>query len=120
MLTQIRSATDTLFSHFRPFFAFLHPLPPPLKPLGVSNFKKMKKNTWRHYHFRCKCTINDNHLTYGSSDTKSTRNEKKYLEILSYSKSVPEIMIIGYTVPEICDGCNCYFHFGPYFSLLPP
>ena len=39
--------------------------------------------------------------------------KKKHLEVPSFYKSVPKIMIICYTVPEIWHvmGCNCYFSF---------
>ena len=47
-LTQIWSAADTIFCHFRPFFALLpHYWPQKLK-FGK---KKYKKNTWRYYPF---------------------------------------------------------------------
>ena len=46
MLTQIWSATDIIFCHFRPFFALLpHYWPQKLK------FGKNVKNTWRYYPF---------------------------------------------------------------------
>ena len=52
--------------------------------------------------------------------------KKKHLEISSFYRSVPKIMIIPYNVPEILhdamthDGCNYYFSFWAIFALLPP
>ena len=46
---------------------------------------------------------------------------KKTLEILSFYTSVPKIKIICYTVPEIWQVTDVIiFHFGLFFSLLPP
>ena len=90
------------------------------------------------------CTINDNHMIYGFSDIQCNRHNflsfwttfcpftllttqkikilkkwKKHLEILFYT-SVPKIMIICYTVPEIWCMTNVIFifHFGLFFALL--
>ena len=48
--------------------------------------------------------------------------EKKHLEISSFYTSVPKIMIIGYTVPEIWHMADVIviFHFGLYFVLFLP
>ena len=47
--------------------------------------------------------------------------EKKHLEISSFYISVPKIMIICYTVPEIWHVTDVIiFHFQPFFTLLPP
>ena len=46
---------------------------------------------------------------------------KKQLEISSLYTSVPKIMIICYTGPEIwCVMHVIIFHFGSFFALLPP
>ena len=47
---------------------------------------------------------------------------KKDLEILSFYKSVPKIMIICFTVPEIWHVTDVIvvFHVGLFFVLLPP
>ena len=52
---------------------------------------------------------------------KTSKNWKKHLEISSFYTSVPKIMIIGYTVPEIwCVlGVTIIFHFDPFFTLSP-
>ena len=50
----------------------------------------------------------------------SPKNEKKHLEI-SFFKSVPKLMIICYTVPEIwCVRDVTIFHYGLFFALSPP
>ena len=48
--------------------------------------------------------------------------KKKHFEISSFNKSVPKIMIICYTVPDIWPMTDviCIFHFGLFFILLPP
>ena len=47
---------------------------------------------------------------------------KKCLEILSFYKSAPKIMIICYVVLEIWRMMNVIdiFHFGLFYALLPP
>ena len=47
---------------------------------------------------------------------------KKHLEISSFYTTVPKIMIICYTVPEIWCVMDviAIFHFGLCFSFLPP
>ena len=53
---------------------------------------------------------------------KFQKNETKSLEISSFYISVPKIMIICYTVPEIwaCDKCNFYFSFWAIFCPFTP
>ena len=48
--------------------------------------------------------------------------KKKTLKISSFYTSVPKIMIICYTVPEIwcVRDVIVFFHFGLFFALLPP
>ena len=90
-----------------------------------SKFWKNEKSSRRYYHLH-NCTINDNHMLYGSWDINCNRqiffvifghflpfyppnspkneisqNWKKLLEISSFYTNVPKTMIIGYTVPEI-------------------
>ena len=88
-----------------------------------------------------KCTINNNHMIYGSwnitcnrhiffpfNPPNSPKNEniKKMktpgLEILSIYTSVPKLMIIGCTVLEIWCMMDVIvvFHFGQFFALSPP
>ena len=46
---------------------------------------------------------------------------KNILEISLFYNSVPRIMMMCYTVPEIwCMTGVIIFHFGPFFALLPP
>ena len=84
-----------------------------------------------------KCTINDNHLIYGSWDINCNRhiffchlgpflaltaqkmkfqkNEKNTWRSSFYT-SVPKIIIICYFSWDMaCDGCNCYFSFWAIF-----
>ena len=107
------------------------------------HFEKMKK-TPRDIILH-KFTINDNHIIYDSWDISQNRQIflsswaifcpftpltaqrmkilkkwKKHLEISFYT-SVPKIMIIDYTVPEIRSVTDVIiFHFGQFFALLPP
>ena len=105
----------------------------------------LKKNTWRYYYFTHLhhkwqsydvwflrygvwqtefFVILDRFLPfYPPNNPKNTilKNWKKHLEISSFYTSVPKIMIICYTVPEIwCMTDVIIFHFGPFFALLPP
>ena len=92
------------------------------------------------------CTINDNHIMYGSGDMECNgqnflsfltvfysftplkklkpfeKLKKKHLEISSFSTSLPKIMIICYTVLEIwcVMDVSVIFHFGLFFAFLPP
>ena len=70
MTPEIWSTTDRFFLHFGPFFALLHRLllpPLPLQPRNPENqnFEKMKK-TPGDIIILHKCTVNDNHMIYGS------------------------------------------------------
>ena len=52
---------------------------------------------------------------------KKKKKKEKSLVISSFYTSVPKFMIIGYTVSEIWHVTDVIiFHFGLYFSLLPP
>ena len=59
------------FSHFGPFFALYTPSPPN-NPKN-QNFQKLKKNP-RDIIILHKCTINDNHMIYGSWDINCNRD----------------------------------------------
>ena len=135
MIPKIWSATYRNFSHFGP------------NSPDNQNCEKMKK-TPGDIIILHKCIINDNHMIYGSRDTKCNRQnfsviwgyflpfylsnslknlnikkkkKKKSLLISSFYTSVPKFMIIGYTVSEIWHVTDVIiFHFGLYFSLLPP
>ena len=54
--------------------------------------------------------------------SKFWKAEKNYLETSSLYTSVPKMMIICYTVPEIwcMTDVIVIFHFGLFFALLPP
>ena len=67
---QNMSETDRIFCHSGPFFALLPPPPPPPPP-PPKNFSKMKK-TSQDINILHMCTINDNHMMYGSWDTSVT------------------------------------------------
>ena len=61
------------------------------------------------------------------STTNNSKNQdfekwKKCLEISSFYTSVPKIMILCHTVPEIWHVTDviCIFHFKLFFALLPP
>ena len=60
MVPQIWSATDRIFCHFGLFFALL----PPNNPKN-QNFEKMKKTPGDIIILHM-CTVNDNHMMYGS------------------------------------------------------
>ena len=53
---------------------------------------------------------------------KISKKWNKKLEISSFYTSVPKLMIICYTVPEIwcVMDVTFIFHFGPFFALLLP
>ena len=137
MIPKTWSATYRNFSHFGP------------NSPDNQNYEKMKK-TPGDIIILHKCIINDNCMIYGSWDTKCNRQnffvirdhflpfylsnslknpnikkkekkKKKSLVISSFYTSVPKFMIIGYTVSEIWHVTDVIiFHFGLYFSLLPP
>ena len=133
------------FFSFWTIFCLFTP-PPTLNNPENQNFEKMEKIPGDI--ILQKCTINDNHMIYGSWDMKCTRqnffchpgsffvllppyqfekwkfqkNEKKeHLDISSFYTSIPKIMIICYTIHEIWHVTDVIviFHFGLYFSLLP-
>ena len=108
IVPEIWSTTDRIFCHFRLFFALL-----PTNNPENQNFEKMKKNTWRHYHFTHvyhKLKLYDVwFLRYGVQQTeffsfwtifcpfsplttqkiKILKKWKKSLEISSFHSSVP-------------------------------
>ena len=126
-----------ILGYFLPFYA-----PPPPQQSRKSKFWKNKKSSWKHYHLH-KCTINDNHMIYGSWDIKCNRQlflsslvifypftplkpkKRKYQKIEKKQNTcryhVPKTMIIGYTVAEIwCVPDVIIFHFDLFFTLSPP
>ena len=60
-------------------------------------------------------------LTAWKMKISKKMKKKKHLESSPFYTSVPKIMIIGYTVPEIWQVTDVIiiFHFGLYFFLFP-
>ena len=124
-----------ILDHFLPFY-------PPNNPKN-QNFEKLKKHLEILSFYMC--TINENHMMYGSWDIGCDRQNflsfwtifcpftplkswkieilkiwKKHLEILSFYASVPKIMIICYSVPEIWRVTDVtIFHFGLFSTFTP-
>ena len=139
MVPKIWSATDRIVCHFGSFFL---PFYPPNNPKNQI-FDRMKKMDG-DIMILLKFTINDNHMMYGSWNTKcdsqnfllfwtvfcpTTPLTPQNIKILKSLKihqetllpyiSVPKIMII-YTAPEIwCARCN-YFSFWAIFYPFTP
>ena len=140
MVPEIWIATNRIFCHFVPFF----PLLPPNKPKN-QNFEKLKE-TPRYIIILHMYTVNDNHMMYSSWDMerhgqnflsfwtifcpftslktwkiKVLKKWKKSLEVLSFYTSVPTIMIICYTVPEMwCVTDVIIFSFWANFCPFTP
>ena len=134
-----------ILDNFCPFTP-LFPLPP--NNPENQNFEKMKK-TPGDIIILHKCTINDNHMIYGSWDIncnrqiffvilghflpfyppnspkneniKKKKKKRKYLEISSFYTSVPKLMIIGYTVLGIwcVTIVTIVFYFGQFLTFHP-
>ena len=128
---------QTNFYHFRPFFA--------LSPLTTQKIKTLKlKKTLGDIIILHICTINDNHMIYGSWDTECDRQFFVILDcflpfyplmdpenqIFEKIKKIPENIIIlqmcninenhmmyGSWDPGMMD--RFFFHFGPFFAHLP-
>ena len=130
-------------------FALVPPLPSPLTAPKKKISKKRRENkTPRDIIILQKCTKNHDHMPYCSWDKahdgrncnflfwanlypftpltvrkiKIKQKRKKHLEISSFYKSAPKIMIIYYTVLEIWHVADVLviFHSGLFFALLPP
>ena len=116
----------------------------PFTPLTTQKpkfLKKWKKNIWRYYHFKI-CTINDNHMMYGSWDMETNRQNflsfwtiflhfwpPKHLKNQNFEamKKMPQDIIIlqkcmkNHDHMLYCswdmsrDGCNYYFSFWAIF-----
>ena len=75
-------------------------------------------------HNRCNCYISFWAIFYPFTSptarkTKVKKKMKKTPGDIFFYNSVPEIMIICYTFPEIwCVTDLIMFHFGPFFALL--
>ena len=141
MVPETSSTTDRIFCHFGQFLAHL----PPKNPKN-ENFKKMEKwpgdITILH-----KCTKNYDHTVYCSWDmacemywlfftlgyflhfclvtcskNKNFKKIKKTPGDITFYTSVPKIMIICNTFPEIWHVTDVIviFHFELFFALLQP
>ena len=71
MVSEIWSKTDIIFCHLGPFFALLPP--PPLTTRKIKILKKWEK-TPGYIIILHMCTINDNHMMYGSWDMEHDRH----------------------------------------------
>ena len=123
MLTQIWSVIDIIVisGHFCSF-----------APLFMSKIKILKK----YIILLHMCTINQEHMMYGSWDMKCDRQNffvifghfspfypPERWKYQKWKKKPGDIIILYWLYCSrdmTCDGCNCYFHFGLYFSLLLP
>ena len=141
MIPEIWSTTDRIFFSFWTIFCPFTPPTPSDNPEN-QNFEKMKIAPGDIIILH-KCTINDNHMIYGSWDIKCNRQlflsslvifypftplkpkKRKYQKIEKKQNTcryhVPKTMIIGYTVAEIwCVPDVIIFHFDLFFTLSPP
>ena len=131
---EIWHMTGVIIFHFGLFFALL----PPNSPKN-DNFKKTRKKCWRYhltkayqkswsyvllflrygtigviiFHFGLFFTF----FTPNSPKNDIFKKMKKTLEISLFNKSVPKIMLICFTVPEIWHVTDIIviFHFGLYW-----
>ena len=131
---------NIIFCHFRPIFALL----PHYWPQKLT-FEKNVKNTWRYYPFthvyhksrsydvwflRYKVQRTEFFVILGhfwpltlltTQKSKFWKNKKKWLVILSFYTSVPQMMIMWCMVPEVWSTTDRIFcHFRLFFDLLPP
>ena len=102
----------------------------PFTPLTTPK-NKILKNWKKLYcsldmaHNGCNCYFSfwANFCPFTSLTAQKIKIKKKWknpLEISSFYNSVPKIMIIYYTIPEICCVTDVIiFHFGLCFALLP-
>ena len=95
MIPEIWSTTDRIFSRFGPFglsYGIFFTLLPP---------QQLEK--WKY-------------------QQQKMKTKKKRLEISSFYTSVPKVIIIGYTVPEIwhVTDVTVIFHFGLFCPFDPP
>ena len=93
----------------------------------TKNHDHMLYCSWDMAHEGCNCyfsfwTIFCPFTPLTAQKMKISKKWKKSLEISSFYTSVPKIMIICYTVPEIWHVTDVIviFHFGLFFALLPP
>ena len=108
MIPEIWSVTDRFFflvlDHFLPFYPF-----PLNNPINCN--RQIFLSSWA---IVCPFTP----LTARKMKIKKWKNT---LEISSFYRCVPKIMIIGFIVPEIWHVTDLIiFQFGQFFALLPP
>ena len=144
MVPEIWSMTDRIFCYFEIFLLFF--FLPPLRTRKINILKKWRKKPWRHYYFTYVYHKWKSYdvwfLRYGVRQTEffvilghflpfapmnypeneNFENMKKHLETSSSYTSVPKIIIICNTVPEIWHVTDVIsiFHFGLFFAHLPP
>ena len=140
MVPEIPSLTDRIFCHFETFFC-------PFTPLTIPKIKILKnwKKTSGDIIILHMCTKNHDHMLYSSLDIicngcncyfsfwaifcpftslsaqkikiKKKKWKKNHLEI-SFYNSVPKIMIMSYTLPEIWHVTDItIFHYGPFLPF---
>ena len=91
----------------------------------TKNYDQMMYGSWDMVRDRCNCyfsfwAIFCPFTPLTAQKIKILKKWKKCLEISSFYKSVPKIMIICYTVPEIwCVTDVIISNFQPFFALLP-
>ena len=143
----MRSETDKTFFHFGPFFALLRspPHPPPNDPKNQNLEQKCKKYLEILSFYTYTCTINEDHMTYGSWNIRCDRQKFSSFwaifcpfsplttwktKILRLKKTPGDIIIShictingnhmmygSWDVWSMTDRIFC--HCGPFFALLP-
>ena len=144
MIPEKWSMTKRVFSHFGPMFTPLPP-PSPLRTQRIKSLKKWKKSA-RDIIVLHKCTINDNHMIYGSWDINC--NRQIFFVILGHfwsfyppnspkndsirkMKTPGDIIILHEGTKThnhrlqcswdmVRDGCNCCFSFWAILCTFTP
>ena len=139
MFTEIWSTTENFLSFWTIFLTFYTPNNP-----KYQNFEKIKIKPADIIILHM-CTINGNHMMYGSWDMKHDRqnflsfwtifcpftplttwkikilkNWKNHLEILSFYTGISKITIIWCMIPDIWSVTECLVILDCFFALLPP
>ena len=133
MIPEIPGTTDRIFCYFKPFFALL----PPNNPKS-QNFGKIKKSSGDIITLHM-CTINDNHMMYGSWDmecdgrnflsfwtvfaillpwqpkkSKFWQTERNAWGYHNFTQVYQKSWSYCY-LDMMCNECNCYFLFWAIF-----
>ena len=139
MVPDISSLADRILCHFGLFFTLL----PPNNPEKIF-LKKWKKLLEVYINILNMNIVNENHMIQSETQCAPDRlflsswaifcpftpitawkmkikkkNRKKILEISPFNSSVPNIMIIGYTVPKIWHMTNAIVIFSFWALLFP-